>query len=126
MLQHCVSLAIKQNQKTGLMVGCTIKTRWMLVKLLATIKDKEMQYKFDTTVGEGSVIVTVVMEYEQDEEGIYNENISDVIYEKISLMGIFTAEQYRDLEIEGSMRLSKHLLDEADHAKTVDYDMRCV
>jgi len=34
-----------------------------------------MQYKFDTTVGEGSVIVTVVMEYEQDEEGIYNENI---------------------------------------------------
>jgi hypothetical protein len=41
-------------------------------------------------------------------------------------MGIFTAEQYKDLEIEGSMRLSKHLLDEADHAKTVDYDMRCV
>jgi hypothetical protein len=126
MLQHCVSLAIKQNQKTGLMVGCTIKTRWMLVKLLATIKDKEMKYEFDTTVGEGSVIVTVVMEYEQDEEGIYNENIEDVIYEKISLMGIFTAEQYRDLEIEGSMRLSKHILDEADHAKTVDYDMRCV
>jgi IMP cyclohydrolase len=85
-----------------------------------------MKYEFDTTVGEGSVIVTVVMEYEQDEEGTYNENISDVIYEKISLMGIFTAEQYKDLEIEGSMRLSKHLLDEADHAKTVDYDMRCV
>ena len=83
-----------------------------------------MKYKFDTTVGEGSVIVTVVMEYEQDEEGIYNENISDVIYEKISLMGIFTAEQYRDLEIEGSMRLAKHLLDESDHSASVDYDMR--
>jgi hypothetical protein len=93
---------------------------------IALIKDKEMQYKFDTTVGEGSVIVTVVMEYEQDEEGIYNENIEDVIYEKISLMGIFTAEQYKDLEIEGSMRLSKHILDEADHAKTVDYDMRAI
>ena len=85
-----------------------------------------MKYEFDTTVGEGSVIVTVVMEYEQDEEGTYNENISDVIYEKISLMGIFTAEQYKDLEIEGSMRLSKHLLDEADHSASVDYDLRGV
>ncbi len=85
-----------------------------------------MQYKFDTTVGEGSVIVTVVMEYEQDEEGIYNENIQDVIYEKISLMGIFSMEQYRDLEIEGSMRLQKHLLEEADHSASVDYDMRAI
>jgi hypothetical protein len=85
-----------------------------------------MKYEFDTTVGEGSVIVTVVMEFEQDEEGIYNENIEDVIYEKISLMGIFTVEQYRDLEIEGSMRLAKHLLDEADHSASVDYDLRGV
>ena len=38
-----------------------------------------MKYEFDTTIGEGSVIVTVVMEYEQDEEGTYNENIEDVI-----------------------------------------------
>jgi hypothetical protein len=85
-----------------------------------------MKYEFDTTVGEGSVIVTVVMEYEQDEEGTYNENIEEVWFEGRNVMGIFTAEQYKDLEIEGSMRLSKHILDEADHAKTVDYDMRCV
>jgi hypothetical protein len=85
-----------------------------------------MKYEFDTTIGEGSVIVTVVMEYEQDEEGTYNENIEDVIYEKISLMGIFTVEQYRDLEIEGSMRLAKHLLDESDHSASVDYDLRGV
>ena len=85
-----------------------------------------MKYEFDTTVGEGSVIVTVVMEYEQDEEGIYNENIQNVIYEKVSLMGIFSMEQYRDLEIEGSMRLQKHLLEEADHSASVDYDMRAI
>jgi hypothetical protein len=85
-----------------------------------------MQYKFDTTVGEGSVIVTVVMEYEQDEEGTYNENIEEVWFEGRNVMGIFTVEQFKDMEIEGSMRLSKHILDEADHAKTVDYDMRCV
>lgn len=85
-----------------------------------------MKYEFDTTIGEGSVIVTVVMEYEQDEEGIYNENIEDVILEKVSLMGIFTVEQYRDLEIEGCMRLQKHLIEEADHSASVDYDMRAI
>ena len=83
MQQQLVSNATSQSLKIGLMAGITIKTRWMQVKLLATSKEKIMQYKFDTTVGEGSVIVTVVMEYEQDEEGIYNENIQDVIYEKV-------------------------------------------
>ena len=81
-----------------------------------------MKYKFDTTTGEGSVIVTVVMEYERDEEGTYNENISDVIYEKVSLMGLFTDQQFKELEIEGCMRLTKHLLDELDHDKIIAYE----
>ena len=85
-----------------------------------------MKYEFDTTIGEGSVIVTVVMEYEQDEEGVYNENIEEVWFEGRNVMGIFTVEQYKELEIEGCMRLTKHLIDEADHAKTVDYDLRGV
>ena len=81
-----------------------------------------MKYDFDTTTGEGSVIVTVVMTYEQDEEGTYNENIDDVIYEKVSLMGIFTEAQFRELEMEGTMRLTSHLLAEADEAKIAAYD----
>ena len=81
-----------------------------------------MKYEFDTTTGEGSVIVTVVMEYEQDEDGTYNENISDVIYEKVSLMGLFTDTQYRELEMEGVMRLTSHLLAEADEAKIMAYE----
>ena len=81
-----------------------------------------MQYEFDTTTGEGSVIVTVVMEYEQDEDGTYNENIEDVIYEKVSLMGIFTDVQFKELEMEGVMRLTSHLLAEADHAKIIAYE----
>ena len=81
-----------------------------------------MQYEFDTTTGEGSVIVTVVMEYEQDTDGTYNENISDVIYEKVSLMGLFTDIQYRELEMEGVMRLTSHLLAEADEAKIMAYE----
>ena len=85
-----------------------------------------MKYEFDTTVGEGSVIVTVFMEYEQDEEGTYNENIEEVWFEGRNVMGIFTVEQYKDMEIEGAMRLAKHLLDEADHSASVDYDLRGV
>ena len=81
-----------------------------------------MKYEFDTTTGEGSVIVTVVMEYEQDSDGTYNENISDVIYEKVSLMGLFTDTQYRELEMEGVMRLTSHLLEESDHAKIMAYE----
>jgi hypothetical protein len=85
-----------------------------------------MKYEFDTTVGEGSVVVTVVMEYDTDSEGIYGENIEDIIYEKVSVLGLFSAEQYKELEIEGCMRLSKHILDEADHSASVEYDMRDV
>jgi hypothetical protein len=81
-----------------------------------------MKYEFDTTTGEGSVIVTVVMTYERDEEGTYNENIEDVIYEKVSLMGIFTNQQFKELEMEGTMRLSSHLLAEADEAKIAAYE----
>ena len=81
-----------------------------------------MKYEFDTTTGEGSVIVTVVMTYETDEEGTYNENIDDVIYEKVSLMGLFTDKQFQELEIEGCMRLSKHILEEADEAKIAAYE----
>jgi hypothetical protein len=81
-----------------------------------------MKYEFDTTTGEGSVIVTVVMTYERDEEGTYNENIDDVIYEKVSLMGLFTDQQFKELEMEGTMRLSSHLLEEADHAKIMAYE----
>jgi IMP cyclohydrolase len=81
-----------------------------------------MKYEFDTTTGEGSVIVTVVMEYERDEEGTYNENIEDVIYEKVALMGIFTDVQFKELEMEGTMRLTSHLLAEADHAKIIAYE----
>ena len=83
-----------------------------------------MKYEFDTTVGEGSVVVTVVMEYDTDSEGIYGENIEDIIYEKVSVLGLFSAEQFKELEIEGCMRLSKHILDEADHSASVEYDMR--
>lgn len=83
-----------------------------------------MKYEFDTTVGEGSEVVTVVMEYETDEEGIYEEYIEEIWFEGRNVTGLLSAEQFMAIEMEGSMRLSAHILEEADHAKTVDYDMR--
>lgn len=85
-----------------------------------------MKYEFDTTVGEGSEVVTVVMEYDTDEEGIYGENIEEIWFEGRNVIGLFSAAQFKELEIEGCMRLSKHILDEADHSRSVDYDMRDV
>jgi len=85
-----------------------------------------MQYEFDTTIGEGSVIVTVVMTYERDEEGTYNENIDEVWFEGRNVIGLFSAVQYKEIEIEGCMRLQKHILDEKEHSDTVDYDLRGV
>jgi hypothetical protein len=81
-----------------------------------------MKYEFDTTTGEGSVIVTVVMTYETDEEGTYNENIDEVWFEGRNVMGIFTDVQFKELEMEGVMRLTSHLLAEADHAKIIAYE----
>ncbi len=81
-----------------------------------------MKYEFDTTTGEGSVIVTVVMTYETYEEGTYNENIDEVWFEGRNVMGIFTDQQFKELEIEGCMRLQKHILEESDHAKITAYE----
>ncbi len=81
-----------------------------------------MKYEFDTTTGEGSVIVTVVMEYEQDSDGTYNENIDEVWFEGRNVRGIFTDVQFKELEMEGVMRLTSHLLAEADHAKIIAYE----
>jgi hypothetical protein len=81
-----------------------------------------MKYEFDTTTGEGSVIVTVVMTYETDEEGTYNENIDEVWFEGRNVMGIFTDKQFKELEMEGTMRLSSHLIAEANEAKIAAYE----
>lgn len=81
-----------------------------------------MKYEFDTTTGEGSVIVTVVMTYERDEEGTYNENIDEIWFEGRNVTGIFTDVQFKELEMEGAMRMTSLLLAEADEAKIAAYD----
>lgn len=67
-------------------------------------------WEFDTTTGEGSEIVTVVYEYEIDEDGTYNENIKEVWFEGRDVIGLFSAEHFKELEMEASMRFQHHKL----------------
>ncbi len=57
------------------------------------------------------------MSYERDEHGTFFENIEDVIYEGISVMGLFTDEQFAELEMAGIMKLATHLQEEKDRSQ---------
>ena len=67
-------------------------------------------WEFDTTTGEGSEIVTVVYEYEQDADSTYKENIKEVWFEGRDVIGLFSAEHFKELEMEASMRFEHHKL----------------
>jgi hypothetical protein len=67
-------------------------------------------WEFDTTVGAGSEIVTVVYEYENDGETTYNESIKEVWFEGKNVIGLFSDEQFKELDIEAAMRFQNHKL----------------
>jgi len=69
-----------------------------------------MEYEFDTTTGAGSEIVTVVYEYESDEDGTYNESIKEIWFEGRDVIGLFSDEQFKELEMEAAMRFQHHKL----------------
>ena len=68
----------------------------------------ESTWEFDTTVGAGSEIVTVVYEYSSDEDGTYNESIKEVWFEGKNVIGLFSDEQFKEMEMEAAMRFQSH------------------
>ena len=70
----------------------------------------ESTWEFDTQVGAGSEIVTVVYEYENDGETTYNESIKEVWFEGKNVIGLFSDEQFKELDIEAAMRFQNHKL----------------
>ncbi len=70
----------------------------------------EKTWKFDTTTGAGSEIVTVVYEYENDGETTYNESIKEVWFEGRNVIGLFSDEQFKEMECEAAMRFQVHKL----------------
>lgn len=70
----------------------------------------EKTWEFDTTTGEGSEIVTIVYEYEQDEDSTYNESIKEIWFEGRNVIGLFSDAQFKELEMEAAMRFQHHKL----------------
>jgi ABC-type transporter MlaC component len=77
----------------------------------------DYEFEFNATTGAGGVTVTCKMSYERDEHGPYFENIEDVIFEGVSVMGLMTDEQFSDLEMIGINKLAQHIKDEKDRAQ---------
>ena len=67
----------------------------------------ESTYKFDTTTGAGSEIVTIVYEYEYDGETTYNENIEEIWFEGRNVIGLLSDEQFKELEKKAVLLKSK-------------------
>jgi len=78
---------------------------------------RDYEFTFNATTGAGGVTVTCKMSYERDEHGTFFENIEDVTYEGISIMGLLMDEQYSELEMVGIMKLATHLKEESDRAQ---------
>ena len=78
---------------------------------------KDYEFTYNATTGAGGVTVTCKMSYERDEHGTFFENIEDVTYEGISIMGLLIDEQYSELEMVGIMKLATHLKEESDRAQ---------
>jgi hypothetical protein len=70
----------------------------------------ESTWEFDTTVGAGSEIVTVVYEYEYDGETSYNESIKEVWYQTRNVIGLLSDDAFKELECEAAMRFQHHKL----------------
>ena len=70
----------------------------------------ESTWEFDTTIGAGSEIVTVVYEYSSDEDGTYNESIKEIWYQTRNVIGLLSDESFKELECEAAMRFQHHKL----------------
>ena len=68
----------------------------------------ESTWEFDTTTGAGNEVVTVVYEYEFDEDSTYNESIREIWFQGRNVVGLISDEQFKELEMEAAMRFQHH------------------
>lgn len=69
----------------------------------------DCEFVFNSTTGAGSEVVTVYVEYEIDEDGIYNDNIQKIMFEGVDVTGLIHELNFNELEIEASMKLRDHI-----------------
>lgn len=77
----------------------------------------DYEFEFEATTGAGGETVFCKMSYERDEDGAYFENIEDVTFEGVSVIGLLSEEQFSDLEMVGVNKLAQHLKEEKDRAQ---------
>ena len=80
----------------------------------------EKTWEFDTTTGAGSEIVTVVYEYEiDDDKSTYNESVKEVWFEGRDIVGCMSEEAYAELDMEAAMRFHEH---KQNYKQTSDFE----
>jgi hypothetical protein len=79
----------------------------------------ENTWEFNTLVGEGSELVTIVYEYEKDEDGTYNEGIKEILFKGHDVIGLFADKQFKELEMEAAMRFHEHKI---NYKQTSDFE----
>jgi hypothetical protein len=83
-----------------------------------------MEFEFETTTGAGGETVQCVLEYDMDEEGTYAENLKSIHFEGTDVFALLSEEQFMQIEMDGTMMLSSHLIAEADEAKIAEYERK--
>jgi hypothetical protein len=67
------------------------------------------EFKFHTKTGGGSEPVEVIVYYEIDEDGVYNDNIEKIMFESVDVTGLIHEDHFSELEMEASMKLREHI-----------------
>ena len=83
-----------------------------------------MEFEFETTTGAGGETVQCVLEYDMDEEGTYAENLKSIHFQGTDVFALLSDEQFKQIEMDGTMKLSSHLIAEADEAKILAYERK--
>ncbi len=67
------------------------------------------EFKFHTKTGAGGEPVEVIVYFEIDEDGVYNDNIEKILFEGVDVTGLIHENHFSELEMEASMKLREHI-----------------
>jgi len=79
----------------------------------------KLRWDFQTTIGAGTETVTVSMTYERDNYSIYYENVDQVLFQGVDVIGLFSEEEFNALETLACKKLREHY----DEAKYSDFGL---
>jgi hypothetical protein len=76
----------------------------------------DYEFTFNAITGAGDETVTCRMTYEKDECGTFAENIESVLFEGVEVIALISDEQFKELEMDGIMKLASHLKQENERS----------